>query len=190
MVVKEGGKASGRVRMSAEVFYTKIYKYSHSGRQLFAAGVVQKHLPTLRHAGGQHGFEQPRAQRGQRQRQGQLRDADAVNAGLQQTAKVVASESARQVKMARQRLRIYYSGRVQGVGFRFTVKQLARGFEVIGTVRNLLDGRVELQAEGEKAELEEFRKAIQDSELGSLIRQEEAGVSEARNEFRGFDIVR
>ena len=92
--------------------------------------------------------------------------------------------------MARQRLRIYYSGRVQGVGFRFTVKQLARGFEVIGTVRNLLDGRVELQAEGEKAELEEFRKAIQDSELGSLIRQEEAGVSEARNEFRGFDIVR
>ena len=92
--------------------------------------------------------------------------------------------------MARQRLRIYYSGRVQGVGFRFTVKQLARGFEVIGTVRNLLDGRVELQAEGEKAELEEFRKAIQDSELGSLIRQEEAGVSEARNEFRGFEIVR
>ena len=92
--------------------------------------------------------------------------------------------------MARQRLRIYYSGRVQGVGFRFTVKQLARGFEVIGTVRNLLDGRVELQAEGEKAELEEFRKAIQDSELGSLIRQEEAAVSEARNEFRGFDIVR
>ncbi len=91
--------------------------------------------------------------------------------------------------MARQRLHIYYSGRVQGVGFRFTVKQLAQGFEVIGTVRNLADGRVELQAEGEKAELEEFRKAIQDSELGSFIRQEEASAREAKNEFRGFEIV-
>ena len=92
--------------------------------------------------------------------------------------------------MARQRLRIYYSGRVQGVGFRFTVKQLAQGFEVTGTVRNLADGRVELQAEGEKAELEEFRKAVQDSELGAFIRHEEASVSEAKNEFRGFEIVR
>ena len=91
--------------------------------------------------------------------------------------------------MARQRLSIYYSGRVQGVGFRFTVKQLACGFEVLGTVRNLADGRVELQAEGEKAELETFRKAIQDSELGAFIRQEEASASEAKNEFRGFEIV-
>jgi acylphosphatase len=91
--------------------------------------------------------------------------------------------------MERQRLHVFYSGRVQGVGFRYTVKAVARGFEVAGTVRNLPDGRVELVIEGQKSELEEFRKAIQDSELGHFIRQEETSWSEASNEFRGFEIV-
>jgi acylphosphatase len=91
--------------------------------------------------------------------------------------------------MERQRLYVFYSGRVQGVGFRYTVKALARGFEVTGTVRNLADGRVELTAEGRRSELEEFRKAIQDSELGHFIEQEEVSWTEAKNEFRGFEIV-
>ena len=92
--------------------------------------------------------------------------------------------------MSRQRLQIYYSGRVQGVGFRFTVRSLAAGFDLTGSVRNLADGRVELLAEGDRMELEEFRRAIQDSELGHFIRQEEAAWSEASSEFRGFEIVR
>jgi len=93
------------------------------------------------------------------------------------------------LKMERQRLHVFYSGRVQGVGFRYTVKSVARGFEVAGTVRNLPDGRVELIVEGQSAELEAFRKAIQDSELGHFIRQEETARSSATNEFRGFEIV-
>jgi acylphosphatase len=92
--------------------------------------------------------------------------------------------------MSRQRLHIFYAGRVQGIGFRYTAKVLACGFEVTGTVRNLPDGRVELRAEGERNELEEFRKAIQDSELGSFIRQEEVHWEDAQNEFKGFEIVR
>lgn len=92
--------------------------------------------------------------------------------------------------MAKQRLHIFYSGRVQGVGFRYTVKALAAGFDLTGTVRNLADGRVELAAEGEAAELESFRRAIQDSEVGGFIRQEEAQQGAAKNEFRGFEIVR
>ena len=92
--------------------------------------------------------------------------------------------------MDRQRLRIFYSGRVQGVGFRYTVRTLALGFEVAGTVRNLSDGRVELTAEGARTELEEFRKAVPDSELSHFIKQEEATWSPAKNEFRGFEIVR
>ena len=45
-------------------------------------------------------------------------------------------------------MEIFYSGRVQGVGFRYTAKTVAAGFEITGTVRNLPDGRVELVAEG------------------------------------------
>lgn len=59
-----------------------------------------------------------------------------------------------------QRLSVWFSGRVQGVGFRATVARLARQYEVTGRVRNLTDGRVELEAEGERAELERFRDAI------------------------------
>ncbi len=59
-----------------------------------------------------------------------------------------------------QRLSIWYSGRVQGVGFRMTCANLARDFDVTGRVCNLTDGRVELIVEGEKAELERFRERI------------------------------
>ena len=92
--------------------------------------------------------------------------------------------------MGRERLTIIFSGRVQGVGFRYTAKTVACGFDVTGTVRNLPDGRVELLAEGERAELEEFRRAIQDSEVGRFVRQEEVQWSEVKNEFRGFEIIR
>jgi acylphosphatase len=92
--------------------------------------------------------------------------------------------------MARQRMHIHYSGRVQGVGFRYTAKWLATGFEVTGFVRNLPDGRVELMAEGERDELEAFRQAVQNSELARFIRQEYADWSEAKNDFHGFEIVR
>jgi acylphosphatase len=91
--------------------------------------------------------------------------------------------------MNRSRMQILYSGRVQGVGFRYTVKSVALGFEVTGTVRNLTDGRVELIAEGKRAELEEFRRAIQDSDVGALIRNEELSWGEATGDFRGFDII-
>jgi acylphosphatase len=52
--------------------------------------------------------------------------------------------------------RVIFEGRVQGVGFRYTVKDLARGFDVRGTVRNLPDGSVELEVMGEPAELKDF----------------------------------
>jgi acylphosphatase len=85
---------------------------------------------------------------------------------------------------------VCYAGRVQGVGFRYTVKSVALGFEVTGAVRNLPDGRVELVAEGAADELEAFRKAVQDSEVGRFVRNEETHWSEASGEFRGFEIVR
>jgi acylphosphatase len=91
--------------------------------------------------------------------------------------------------MSRQSLHILYSGHVQGVGFRFTTKMVARGFEVVGIVRNLPDGRVELIVEGAREELEAFQLAVRDSGVGPLIRGEETNWSGAENGFRGFEIV-
>ena len=56
--------------------------------------------------------------------------------------------------------RVIFEGRVQGVGFRYTVKDLSRGFDVCGSVRNLPDGSVELQVMGEADEVESFIKEI------------------------------
>jgi acylphosphatase len=87
-------------------------------------------------------------------------------------------------------MQILYSGSVQGVGFRYTVKSVAAGYEVAGTVRNLPDGRVELIAEGLQQELDSFRQGIRDSGLEHFIRDEIARWAESSGEFRGFEIVR
>lgn len=77
--------------------------------------------------------------------------------------------------MGRARRRVYYSGRVQGVGFRYTCCSLARGMDVDGHVRNLPDGRVELVAEGSPEELDRFQDAIGEA-MGHYI--DEAIVEE------------
>jgi len=92
--------------------------------------------------------------------------------------------------MNRCRMHIFYSGLVQGIGFRYTAKAVAAGFELVGSVRNLPDGRVELIAEGDRPELEAFRLAIRDAGLAGFIRDERVDWAEATNEFRGFEIVR
>jgi len=89
----------------------------------------------------------------------------------------------------RRRMRIFYSGQVQGVGFRYTVKSVAAGFEVTGTVRNLDDGRVELIAEGRRSELEAFQTAIRDSGLAGFIRDENVTWTDAQDDIRGFEIT-
>ena len=91
--------------------------------------------------------------------------------------------------MSRRRLHILYSGQVQGVGFRYQARQVSAGYEVTGRVRNLPDGRVELVAEGEEAELNAFRQAVRDSGLKGLIRGEQVLWSEAAGESRGFEIT-
>jgi acylphosphatase len=86
-------------------------------------------------------------------------------------------------------MEILYSGRVQGVGFRYAAKSAAAGFEISGAVRNLADGRVELAAEGAREELEAFRAAIRGAGLAGFIRDESIIWSDAKNEFLGFEIV-
>lgn len=87
-------------------------------------------------------------------------------------------------------MQVIYSGRVQGVGFRYSAKSVANGYEVVGTVRNLSNGRVELIAEGQKEELEAFRQAVRESGMEHFVEDEAVSWSEPSNEFRGFEIVR
>jgi len=82
-------------------------------------------------------------------------------------------------------MQVLYRGQVQGVGFRYTVRSVATGFVVSGTVRNLPDGAVELIAEGDREELAAFRE----SGMEHFIRNEAVSWAEAMNEFRGFEIV-
>jgi len=81
-------------------------------------------------------------------------------------------------------MNVTYTGRVQGVGFRYTCKQVAAG-----VVRNLADGRVELLAEGLREELEAFRAAIRNEGLAGFIRSEQVSWNCAQNKFRGFEII-
>ena len=91
--------------------------------------------------------------------------------------------------MERARLHVYYQGRVQGVGFRGAVREVATGFDVTGWVRNLSDGRVELVAEGDRPELEAFQDAIPKAGLRRFIRAATEDWSNGTGEFRGFEIT-
>lgn len=64
---------------------------------------------------------------------------------------------------------VIYTGRVQGVGFRWSAQQVAAGFAVAGHVRNLPDGAVELVAEGEADEVTEFLAALAQRMTGYIV---------------------
>ena len=103
---------------------------------------------------------------------------------------VLQHTSSTTTRHERRRMTVLYSGRVQGVGFRYTAKTVSTGFEVNGIIRNLSDGRVELLVEGTLAELEAFRLAIRESGLSGFIHDEKVAWTEPVGEFKGFEIVR
>jgi acylphosphatase len=80
------------------------------------------------------------------------------------------------------RYTIYYSGRVQGVGFRATTRDVARALAVAGYVQNLDDGRVLLVAEGEEAELDRFLAKLQ-AVMGQYIKSQTLAKSVATGEY-------
>ncbi|MEO8494052.1 MAG: acylphosphatase [Planctomycetota bacterium] len=86
-----------------------------------------------------------------------------------------------------QRREVYYAGHVQGVGFRYTTHQIAKGFDVTGFVMNLPDGRVYLVVEAEPAEMSRFLSEI-DHRLGEYIRDVKFAELAPTGEFNGFSI--
>jgi acylphosphatase len=87
-----------------------------------------------------------------------------------------------------ERLHVFYSGRVQGVGFRFAAERAAYSLGIKGWARNLDDGRVEVVCEGSRSDLKEFMRKI-DSAFSVYISGEKTEWADATGEFEGFDIL-
>jgi acylphosphatase len=81
---------------------------------------------------------------------------------------------------------VHYSGRVQGVGFRYTAQRLAAKHGVAGWVRNLPDGDVELVAEGEPEPVQAFLEAVA-ARMGDYIQRTQV-IEEPPKSLKGFDI--
>lgn len=86
-----------------------------------------------------------------------------------------------------QRRTCLFSGRVQGVGFRYTALNIAQQHNVSGYVRNAPDGRVELVIEGPDAEMDAVIESLA-QRLEGFIRDTRIEPSPATGEFRGFTI--
>jgi len=86
-----------------------------------------------------------------------------------------------------QRREVLFSGRVQGVGFRFTARHMAARFPVSGYVQNLADGRVWLVVEGEPSVLERFLAELSD-EMDRYLENTRVDTRPATGEFDDFEI--
>jgi acylphosphatase len=86
-----------------------------------------------------------------------------------------------------ERREVHYSGRVQGVGFRYSARSIARLYAVAGYVKNLPDGRVEMVVEGKAEDVSALLRAIT-TEMGRYIRDVQEMTSPATGQFTGFDV--
>lgn len=82
---------------------------------------------------------------------------------------------------------VFFTGHVQGVGFRYATLQVAKEFEVTGSVKNLLDGRVQLEVEGEPGEIDSLVEAVQEKMHG-FIRKTDRVRGRRSPQFTGFRI--
>jgi acylphosphatase len=86
--------------------------------------------------------------------------------------------------------RFVVSGRVQGVGFRWFVRSLARELGLTGWVRNLADGRVEAEASGAPEALEAFERRLREGPRGAAVAAVEVQEAPEAEPRERFDIVR
>ncbi len=86
-------------------------------------------------------------------------------------------------------VRITVEGRVQGVGFRWFVQQRAQRIGVVGHVRNLASGSVEIEAEGSREQLNELQAAVSSgpafSKIANLVVEEKPPTGE----YDAFEIT-
>jgi len=88
------------------------------------------------------------------------------------------------------RAHIYYSGRVHGVGFRYTVQDCARRLSLTGWVKNLPDGRVEMMVEGTKENIDHLCRDVEGYFANNVGKRDVSSLSEiSSTNFSSFDIV-
>jgi acylphosphatase len=85
-------------------------------------------------------------------------------------------------------LRAVVSGRVQGVFYRMFVVREANGLGLCGIVRNLLDGRVEVIAEGERQKLEQLVQRLRKGPPKAQVSDVTAEWNEYRHDYKDFQI--
>ena len=83
---------------------------------------------------------------------------------------------------------IHFAGNVQGVGFRFTTRSVAAGYDVTGFVQNLADGRVRLVVEGEKREIDEFLTELT-QRMDYFIRSQTSSTGPASGRYVEFSVA-
>ena len=88
----------------------------------------------------------------------------------------------------KKQLHVFYSGNVQGVGMRYTVRDIASELKVSGWVKNLRDGRVEVLAEAEEVTLNDFLGQVKDH-FPRYIKGIALEWLPASGEFRDFQVV-
>ncbi len=86
------------------------------------------------------------------------------------------------------RAHIFYSGRVQGIGFRYTAERFALELGLLGWVKNSPDGRVEVMCEGSKEKIELLIERIRQSSLGVHIKKTACEWERATGEFNDFTV--
>ena len=86
------------------------------------------------------------------------------------------------------RIHVWVSGVVQGVGFRYFTLRQARELALSGWVKNSLDGKVEIVAEGEKWKLDDLIDNVKIGPSSSSVSGVEVEEEEFKNEFDGFEV--
>lgn len=87
-----------------------------------------------------------------------------------------------------QEIHIFVSGKVQGVGFRASIKRHARLHQITGYARNLSDGRVEICAQGKGNQIQQFIHTFKDNPGHALIEAVESSLRPIKEQYRSFEI--
>jgi len=90
--------------------------------------------------------------------------------------------------MAYKRAHVFYSGRVQGVGFRWTLRSIAAGLGLSGWVKNLRDGRVETVCEGEEKKIKQFMDSVAAEFSGRYMIDVDVSWEDPTRGLKGFNI--